>query len=283
MILQFLINNSRIKAKKITLFIVAVIEMLLIAYLDYSLGKDLNLFVLFLIPSIFAVWYIGLRCGFFFAVLSVLIAFVSDLTLRTNVAVWVLAVNGLIRLAAFGIIVIGLHTIKKQNALLKQTTLVDPLSGIGNKRAAFADGVDKIDGMRQNNIPLTILFIDLDNFKSVNDIYGHDAGDKLIISVGNILKKHIRDSDTIARIGGDEFIAILYGADEKGAFIVAEKIRSTLEANFKQQNYNVTASIGAATFLSPPSSFEYALKKADSLMYEAKNSSKNTIISKTFQ
>lgn len=256
--------------------------MLLIAYLDYSLGKDLNLFVLFLIPSVFAVWYLGIRYGIFFAALSVLIAFVSDLTLRTNIPVWILAINGLIRFIVFGAIVVGLNTIKRQNNLLRQTTLIDPLSGIGNKRAAFADGTEKIDNMRQNNIPLTILFIDLDNFKSVNDTYGHDAGDELIVSVGHILKKHIRDSDTVARIGGDEFIAILYGADEKGAFVVAEKIRSILETKFKQQNYNVTASIGAATFLSPPSSFEHALKKADSLMYEAKNNSKNTIVSRTF-
>jgi len=138
-----------------------------------------------------------------------------------------------------------------------------------------------------------VMFLDLDNFKPLNDTYGHDRGDNLLVEVAARISSCLRDIDTVSRYGGDEFVVLLcelsLEKDEasKSARVVAEKIRVSLEKPFilnvlseneeKRIEHKITASIGVTLFMDNDVTIENVLKSADIAMYKAKESGRNTI------
>jgi diguanylate cyclase (GGDEF)-like protein len=127
---------------------------------------------------------------------------------------------------------------------------------------------------------LALLFIDLDNLKTINDVYGHLVGDAVLMQVAERIRACLRDTDTVARLGGDEFIVLLPGVgDEKNALMVAEKIRSSLMMPMTADGITVStsASIGVALYPDHGSNESDLMNNADMAMYEAKSSGRNTI------
>jgi len=125
------------------------------------------------------------------------------------------------------------------------------------------------------------LFIDLDNLKSTNDFYSHDAGDALLIEVANRLKTSVRASDTVGRIGGDEFVVLLLGSDTEGqALHIAENIRQALMRPIKYEGGELatSASIGIALYPKHGEDEVELMRRADEAMYEAKTSGRNKIV-----
>ena len=125
---------------------------------------------------------------------------------------------------------------------------------------------------------MSIMFIDLDGFKSVNDNLGHNIGDLLLIEVGNRLKKCVRESDTVARMGGDEFTLILAKINTMhDAEIVARKIQDLIGQPFTINNHSIyiSCSIGISIFPDHSDNEEVLIKKADNAMYQAKTQGKN--------
>lgn len=126
---------------------------------------------------------------------------------------------------------------------------------------------------------ISFLFFDIDHFKNINDTYGHSVGDEVLKKVAEILKKDLRVGDIVARWGGEEFIAILLGANEEQAKNKAEQIRKELE-NFVFENpkdLNITISVGVAQF-EEGKTFEDMVKHADQALYKAKDSGRNRVI-----
>jgi diguanylate cyclase (GGDEF)-like protein len=119
--------------------------------------------------------------------------------------------------------------------------------------------------------------LDCDNFKAVNDLLGHTGGDRLIKDIARVLSKLVRASDCVARLGGDEFGVLLLQTGPDTAQLAAEKIRRLLRSELEKCGWHVTFSIGAATFLSPPTSVDEILRASDSCMYGAKKSGKNAV------
>jgi diguanylate cyclase (GGDEF)-like protein len=127
---------------------------------------------------------------------------------------------------------------------------------------------------------LALLFIDLDNLKTINDVYGHLVGDAVLMQAAERIRACLRDTDTVARLGGDEFIVLLPGVgDEKNALMVAEKIRSSLMMSMTADGIAVStsASIGVALYPDHGSNESDLMNNADMAMYEAKSSGRNTI------
>lgn len=129
-------------------------------------------------------------------------------------------------------------------------------------------------------MPFTILIFDIDDFKSVNDLYGHIAGDHYLQGISQVCEKALRDSDFIGRYGGEEFGVILSNTTETQGRVVAEKLRETIE------NYHInegsivikrTVSIGVAAYSHEYESFHELLDKGDKAMYASKNNGKNTV------
>jgi len=131
--------------------------------------------------------------------------------------------------------------------------------------------------MRRSHQPLTLAFLDLDNFKQVNDTLGHRSGDWILQQVGEALKTQIRETDVAGRLGGDEFAMVLPDTDEFAARNVLEKIRLRLQAVSHAEGSAVSFSMGAVTCIVPPSSVDEMVKMADLMMYEVKNHGKGAI------
>jgi len=132
----------------------------------------------------------------------------------------------------------------------------------------------KVKNLLKEKMNLSLVFLDLDNFKYVNDTFGHDKGDKILIDTANILRKNLKGKDLIARFGGDEFVMSVLDCNKKCATELFTKIENQIQNYFKE--YNVTASIGIS-FSDEENNYEKLLKIADSRMYISKENGKATI------
>jgi len=174
--------------------------------------------------------------------------------------------------------------IELKNKLLQQTGKLqykathDELTSLPN-RFLFHDRVEEaIKTAKRNKSKMALLFIDLDCFKAINDIYGHKEGDEVLKVTANRLRKIVRENDTVARLGGDEFTVILNDLKEvKHASIVAQKIVNSLSEGivYNEVELFVSASIGIASYPEDGSSLDELLSKSDHAMYDAKAKGKN--------
>jgi two-component system cell cycle response regulator len=178
--------------------------------------------------------------------------------------------------------VVDLHRqIEEQNRLLEELAVTDALTGLPNRRAVDAWVTRQLHAAARHDFPLWIAMADLDRFKSVNDGYGHDAGDTVLKKFGEILKRNTRSCNMCARIGGEEFVLILSHAEKASVLIAIDRIRDDLarqEFTFRNVRLRVTASFGLAGFRgrSAPD-FPALVKQADMALYEAKRNGRNRV------
>lgn len=162
---------------------------------------------------------------------------------------------------------------------LKSLAMTDDLSGLPNRRYASEYLQSKMNEFRSLGVPFGLAFLDIDNFKKVNDVYGHSVGDEVIQLVARTSMNSLRKSDLMARWGGEEFIAIFIGIDEDELAIVSEKLRYLIENSMLRSSENVikaTVSIGA-TMARELDSVDDIINRADALMYQSKVSGKNRV------
>jgi diguanylate cyclase (GGDEF)-like protein len=161
-----------------------------------------------------------------------------------------------------------------------QTALKDPLTGAGNRIALENTLKREVSLSQRHNQPLSLLVIDIDRFKSVNDGYGHTAGDCVLKDVARQLSHCCRTTDATYRFGGEEFVVILNNTETAGALISAERIRSCIEAmttTYNDKSLNVTVSIGVAT-LHDDDDEARLFDRADKGLLQAKNTGRNQVI-----
>lgn len=161
---------------------------------------------------------------------------------------------------------------------LKRIATVDTLTGIFNRRACLERGRAMVIAAKRFGRPLTVMMIDIDHFKDVNDRHGHKAGDDVLKLFVSAVKACLRQVDVFGRLGGEEFAVLMPETAEQGAIIAAERIRKAVEkARFDLggQTLSITASIGSITGDEP---LEMALKQADAAMYRAKQDGRNRVV-----
>ena len=169
---------------------------------------------------------------------------------------------------------------REENALreLQRISSLDPLTGLLNRRAFMQSWRSERARALRQNTPLSLVIMDLDHFKQVNDRYGHQAGDDVLIHVAQVLQAHTRDSDIIARFGGEEFVMLLPDTDLRGAEEAAEKVRIALSDSPVRiagtHTLHVSFSAGVAQWV-PEEPFETLYKQADSALYQAKSAGRN--------
>src|ERR1700740_1114916 len=188
--------------------------------------------------------------------------------------------NELLARAQVGQRIISLQRqLEAKNRLLEELALTDALTGLPNRRAVEEWACRQISGARRHGFSLWVALADLDNFKHVNDAFGHEAGDGVLKKFGEILKSNTRLSNMCGRIGGEEFLIVLTHADANHARVVVDRIRQALEQyvfTFGSAHANVTASFGISGFsgkLVPD--FSALLNQADRALYVAKNLGRN--------
>lgn len=186
--------------------------------------------------------------------------------------------NAFERLCFFIIVSYYLSGLKSSLTQEKLLAGIDSLTGLLN-RIAFNDAAQsEIDKARRFKHPFTVAYMDLDNFKMVNDHLGHSVGDALLQLVADTIKKNTRVVDIVARLGGDEFIVLLPETGIESAQVVFRKLQKRIMEAMQKNRWPITLSIGAVTYINPPDTVDNMIKKADNLMYSAKNSGKNKII-----
>lgn len=164
------------------------------------------------------------------------------------------------------------------NHLLSQQAIRDDLTGLYNRRHIFQILKEEIISSNRYNESLSLMMIDLDRFKKINDKYGHQFGDFMLQSVARIIFTNIRESDHLGRYGGEEFLLILPHTDLESAKVVAHRIgRAIDEASFGENNVKMTVSIGLSSYHG--SSLEEFVERADELMYQAKKTGRNRFVS----
>ena len=167
---------------------------------------------------------------------------------------------------------------------VRRESMLDPLTKIANRKSLDEGLADAIAEAEQTGDPLTLMLVDIDNFKVFNDTYGHQTGDQVLRLVAMTLKSNIKGKDLAARYGGEEFVAVLPSTDLKGAVIVAENVRKAIQAkellkrSTNEKLGRITASFGVALFR-PTDNAVSLIERADRCLYAAKHAGRNRVVS----
>jgi len=168
--------------------------------------------------------------------------------------------------------------LKIVNKKLLEISSTDFLTNISNRRHFFETGIKSFHLAKREKTDLSIICIDIDYFKKINDTYGHNIGDEILKLIANTMNKFIRKSDTLARTGGEEFTILLNNTDENNAFILAEKLRLEVEkSSYKDSDtqINVTISLGISQIKEDDEELDSIIIRADKALYQAKETNRN--------
>ena len=175
------------------------------------------------------------------------------------------------------------NEVKKREAELNRIASIDFLTEINNRRHFIELAEKEIARSRRYKSPVTLLMIDIDFFKKINDTYGHHAGDKILVEFSSLCMKMIRENDIAGRIGGEEFAIMLPETCMDNGIIFADRLRKTVEnteGEIENRKLKLTISIGASgCTCSTEHTIEDMMKKADNALYKAKESGRNKVCS----
>jgi diguanylate cyclase (GGDEF)-like protein len=169
---------------------------------------------------------------------------------------------------------------ERMRIILERRSASDPLTGVFNRRGfgeAYAREVARMARMRQRSRSLALLCVDLDYFKRINDQYGHAEGDRVLVSVAQMISAALRETDVLARFGGEEFNVLLPETDLKRALGVAQRIQNLLREAYAGDLPSCTASIGVAVQTDPAEGIDPLMSRAHAALYRAKENGRDRI------
>lgn len=273
------ISHSGSRLKKWGFFIVCFSLIFLLGGADYLSGFEFSFSLFYLAPVTIAAWFINRNSALFIAAVSSMTWYFSNILAGQNYSTPVVGYwNTIVRLGFFVIVSLLLVHLKMSIQHERDLSSRDFLTGITNSRAF--NSLVNLELVRAKRYihPFTLAFIDLDNFKQINDRFGHSTGDEVLKSVAATIRENIRQTDIVARLGGDEFALFLPESDAESAKISVYKVRALLLKSMKDKNWEVTFSIGVITFNNFSYSLDEVIRKADGLMYAVKDHGKNNIL-----
>ena len=244
---------------------------------DYVTGNELSFSLFYLIPIVLVTWFSGRNLGLAICVIAAITWFIADALVGQSYSQPIIRYwNAAVRLGFFVMVTLLLPALKALDRE-KEIARVDHLTGTANRRHFFEVAQTELDRSQRFKRPFTIVYIDLDGLKTVNDQSGHQTGDKLLCAVVNRAKSSLRRTDLMARLGGDEFILLLPEIGQDAARMTVPKIQSILQDEMRRNDWPVTFSIGALTYRDGPITADELIRRADDLMYSVKKSGKNAI------
>jgi len=257
--------------KKPFLMLLGTLFLVLVWFIDYLLGWKINFSPGYLLPIIFVTWFISAKAGLVIAVVSGFLRFITIIFGGSSYPG--LAFHGYnvgIRLIFFVSISNLLAKLKILLEREKYFGRIDYLTGLANKRQF--DELSNIEIARFNRYKhiFTMVYMDIDYFKNINDRFGHHAGNMLLMTTAKIIKKNIRTIDVAARIGGDEFTILMPETDQGQAEMVVNRLQKSLMDAVQKNKWPVMFSFGVVIVSRKPDSVNDILKLADKLMYSSK-------------
>lgn len=255
----------------------------LLGILDYSTGNELTLSLFYLFPIVLVTWVVDHQTGLFMSFLSGLTLLGAEIAAGQTYSYPVFyLLNTLLRTLFYVIVVYLVAELQKSRREEQLAARTDFITGAVNARYFNELLQMEISRIRRYPHPITLVYIDVDNFKIVNDLFGHKIGDEVLRCIASELKSQLRSTDTVARLGGDEFVMLLPSTRQSEARLVVSKVYTNLIERMRQRNWPVTFSMGAVTCEFSPYSAEQLVNMADELMYEVKNSTKNDVRFRTW-
>lgn len=254
----------------------ALAMMVAVAAIDLATGPEISVSIFYLFPVGLIAWTRGMGAASGIAFTSAVLWYAADRIARGAhanplIPVW----NASVRLGFF-VVVAGLLTRQRRLFRLEQALArTDALTGVANLREFLRALETEIYRSGRYERPLSVAYVDLDDFKQVNDRLGHKAGDMLLRAIASVLAASIRESDVVGRLGGDEFALLMPETSGDAAEQVLRKLAHAVKEIRAGDDLAVTTSIGCISYSTPPESAEEAITDADSLMYEAKRAGKD--------
>lgn len=232
----------------------------------------------YLLPIVFLAWHVNRAAGLKAAagaLLAGLLASIASGTPPPGSFNW--AWNGCMRILLYLSATLLVAAFRESYDREKTLGRVDHLTHLANRRALIELAEAELARARRYKHPFTLAYVDLDDFKRINDRFGHHAGDRVLVDIAETLKKSVRSTDLVARLGGDEFAILLPETSEEAAQRVLTKLRNNLLGMLVERDRPISCSIGAVTFISPELTIEEMLDVADGLLYAVKREGKNQI------
>lgn len=259
--------------------IIGLVCCSVIGILDLVAPDDYIFSFIYILPIVFTTWYAGKCAGILVSIICTAFLAFHQFKEIIFAAVW----NNLSVLGIFCVVTIMISRIRQ--LLENESTLsrTDPLTGIMNLRS-FTELVEyEVLRLHREGCPFSIAYFDIDDFKKVNDVYGHKRGDELLKAVVTCLAQHLRKTDIFARMGGDEFAIFFPAADQRAVKVVAQKVREGLNELSKSISWPTTVSMGVVTCTSGAYDLDDIIKTADQLMYEVKHTGKKDVLYAVYQ
>lgn len=255
-----------------------ILVTLLVYWINAVTPPAARLGILYIIPVLLVTWTEGLAWGILFAAVTTgfreTIAWVQ--MPADTPMVW-RVITGTAYLAVLGLAMAGLQTLRRREAQMARLVIQDPLTNVLNARA-FAERLgQELDRNRRYPRPLSLMYMDLDDFKIINDTHGHQTGDAVLRLVADATRSSVRQADVVGRLGGDEFAVLMPETDAQLADAAAKRLIASLRHVFKGTP-NVTASIGVVSCTATDASTDDLLRRADQAMYDAKKSGKDRVV-----
>ena len=254
-----------------------IAAVLLIGAIDYLTGAEASIAPLYLVPIALATWSVSLRAGLLVAGLSAVIR-LQDLWLTPHqyahafTPYW----NGVVELGFFVVVAMILARLRTTTQHWATLARTDPLTGVMNRRAFIETATLELARAERYQHSLTLAYLDIDDFKQINDEGGHAYGDRVLVEVAETLRLNLRAFDVVARYGGDEFVLLLPEADDKAASLVLEKLMAALHGTMRGRS-TASLSIGAVTIDGPRTTLDRLIQQADKLVYAAKQDGKDCV------
>ena len=246
--------------------------------IDLLTGYEIAPDLFYLIPIALVTWFSGKRLGVAASICSAFVWSIADAMAghpysHPAIFYW----NTAIRFSFFIVVTLLLAALKKSLEHEQELARTDYLTGAANMHSFFDLLQREIDFSQRYKQPLTLAYIDLDNFKTINDRFGHIAGNKVLCAIVNCAKSQLRKTDIVARLGGDEFAFLLPRTDQEAAQVIISKVHLSLLDEMQKINLPATFSIGVLTSNDEPHTTDELVRMADNLMYSVKNNGKNGI------
>lgn len=247
-----------------------------VAVADFATGYRTAVSLLYMVPIVFTAFFSWRVAAVIIAALSGIADTIFDYASH-HAFTEINTINSATQTIFFLIFVYVLLSLKKSQARLRLLSATDPLTGLANGRYFFEIVNSEIQRSVRYKHPFTIVYLDIDNFKNINDTFGHNAGDALLREIAKKAKSTIRSTDTMARLGGDEFAILLPETGSGGFKGAVDRVQDILSQVKASNGSAVTFSIGVITNNCRPCTFDEIIMAADKLMYEAKLSGKNAL------
>ncbi len=251
----------------------------LVTVLDYWSGAELTSAVFYLVPVALAGWRFDVRTSGPFALCATLLWVSVTMMLGVqHASLWMAVWDGVSRFIVYFSFAVLLGHVRSSLERLREMALTDHLTGVANSRFFHELAARELEHCRRHQRPFTLAYIDIDDFKGINDEFGHSGGDMVIRTVATALARNIRKVDHVARQGGDEFMLFLHEVEPEVAQGVLEQIHSRVSDALQQSGFDVSLSTGGVTWRTPPDTLDAAIHSADQVMYRVKGMEKGTVL-----